>query len=498
MKKRNTENSGNIRVREIRLDTEPQEGSTERGRNTELVIVTYVFAFLFLLLVGYLVYLNVAKRDEINANVYNTKQDTRSDNVIRGSIVTESGEVLAVTNVDENGNENRYYPYSNVFAHVVGYANNGKAGLEAAANYDLLNSHASLLDQIKNENSTAKEQGDTVVVTLSPKLQQAAYNALGTYRGAVVAMEPGSGKILAMVSKPDFDPNTISQQWESLVTDPSNSVLLNRATQGLYPPGSTFKMLTALAYLQEHNGNYQNFSFDCTGSLSEGEVTITCYNGSVHGAEDLKSAFAHSCNTAFAHIGLDLNAGNFKKLAEKFLFNTELPIQFPHSASVFQLNKNSSYGEIMTTSIGQGDTLVTPLHMAMITSAVANGGIMMRPYYVARVESSTGDTVSETKPSIYGKMMTPEEAGILTEFMKETVTSGTAVELSYSGYSAAGKTGSAEYDSGGVTGTHSWFVGFSNVENPDIVVVVIAEDGGTGSQTAVPIARAIFDSYYYG
>ena len=140
---------------------------------------------------------------------------------------------------------------------------------------------------------------------------------------------------------------------------------------------------------------------------------------------------------------------------------------------------------------------MTPLHMALITSAVANGGVLMKPYCVARVENSDGDTVSETKPSIYGKMMTPEEAGVLTEFMKETVTSGTAVELSYSGYSAAGKTGSAEYDSGGVTGTHSWFVGFSNVDDPDIVVAVIAEDGGTGSQTAVPIARAIFDAYYY-
>lgn len=498
MKKRDSKSSSsNIKVREIRLDTETQEVSTDRGRNTELVIVTYVFVFLFLLLVGYLIYLNVVKREEINSNVYNTKQDTRTDTVIRGSIVTEEGVVLAVTNVDENGNETRYYPYSNVFAHVIGYANNGKAGLEAIANKDLLSSHSSLLSQLNNESGNDKSQGDTVVVTLNPTLQQAAYNALGSYKGAVVVLEPGSGKILAMVSKPDFNPNTISEEWQSMVTNESNSALLNRATQGLYPPGSTFKILTTLAYLRENNGNYENFFFDCTGTLTEENVTITCYNQSVHGREDLKSAFAHSCNTAFSHIGLDLNCGQFKKLAERFLFNTSLPTQFPHSESVFKLNRDSSYGEIMTTSIGQGDTLVTPLHMALITSAVANGGVLMKPYCVARVENSDGDTVSETKPSIYGKMMTPEEAGVLTEFMKETVTSGTAVELSYSGYSAAGKTGSAEYDSGGVTGTHSWFVGFSNVDDPDIVVAVIAEDGGTGSQTAVPIARAIFDAYYY-
>lgn len=499
MKKKEWKNSSdNIRVREIRLDTEQQEISTDRKRNTELVIVTYVFGFLFLMLAGYLIYLNTVRREEINTNAYNTKQDMRSDTVVRGAIVTEDGTVLASTNVDSEGNETRYYPYENVFAHVVGYATNGKSGLEAAANNDLLTSHSSLLNQIQSEQKQEKVQGDTVVVTLDPKLQQAAYSALGSYKGAVVVMEPDSGKMLAMVSKPDFNPNTISEDWESMVSDSSGSSLLNRATQGLYPPGSTFKILTTLAYLREHNNNYQDFTFDCTGSISQEDVTITCYNGNVHGSEDLKSAFAHSCNTAFAHIGLDLNLEEFKKVAEKFLFNTKLPTELQHSGSVFKLNKDSSYGEVMTTSIGQGDTLVTPLHMALITSSVANGGILMKPYYIDHIENAEGEVVSKNKPSMYGQMMTAEEAEILTEFMKETVNSGTAVELSYSGYSAAGKTGSAEYESNGVTGTHSWFVGFSDAENPDIVIAVIAEDGGTGSQTAVPIARAILDAYYYG
>ncbi len=462
------------------------------------MIVTYVFGFLFLMLAGYLIYLNTVRREEINTNAYNTKQDMRSDTVVRGAIVTEDGTVLASTNVDSEGNETRYYPYENVFAHVVGYATNGKSGLEAAANNDLLTSHSSLLNQIQSEQKQEKVQGDTVVVTLDPKLQQAAYSALGSYKGAVVVMEPDSGKMLAMVSKPDFNPNTISEDWESMVSDSSGSSLLNRATQGLYPPGSTFKILTTLAYLREHNNNYQDFTFDCTGSISQEDVTITCYNGNVHGSEDLKSAFAHSCNTAFAHIGLDLNLEEFKKVAEKFLFNTKLPTELQHSGSVFKLNKDSSYGEVMTTSIGQGDTLVTPLHMALITSSVANGGILMKPYYIDHIENAEGEVVSKNKPSMYGQMMTAEEAEILTEFMKETVNSGTAVELSYSGYSAAGKTGSAEYESNGVTGTHSWFVGFSDAENPDIVIAVIAEDGGTGSQTAVPIARAILDAYYYG
>ena len=167
-----------------------------------------------------------------------------------------------------------------------------------------------------------------------------------------------------------------------------------------------------------------------------------------------------------------------------------------HSTSQFALTADSSYGEQMTTAIGQGDTLVTPLHMALITATVANGGIMMKPYMVDHIEASDGTMVSKNSPSKYKRLMTTEEAKILTEYMKETVLSGTASALNGYSFSSAGKTGSAEYGANGVEGTHSWFVGFSNVNDPDLVVAVIAEDGGTGSQTAVPIAAQVFQAYY--
>ena len=390
------------------------------------------------------------------------------------------------------------YPYENIFAHVIGYASNGKSGLEAEENYELLTSHSSLLSQLRKNDDGEKVQGDSVVVTLDSRLQQTAYYALGSYRGAVVAMEPDTGKILAMVSKPDFNPNTISQEWESMVSDDSSSALLNRATQGLYPPGSTFKMITSLAYLREHPSDYDQFSWDCQGSLTQNEVTITCYNGEWHGQESLRSAFANSCNTAFAGIGLELDNKILRKAAEDFLFNSSLPTGMPHSRSIFSLDKDSSVGEQMTTAIGQGDTLVTPLHMALITSTIANGGVMMRPYYVDHIETYDGDMVTQNDPSVYKKILTPDEAGVLTAYMESTVNSGTAYALYGNGYSCAGKTGSAEYTRDGVTGTHSWFCGFADVEEPDIVVAVIAEDGGTGSSTAVPIAKQIFDAYYYG
>ena len=174
----------------------------------------------------------------------------------------------------------------------------------------------------------------------------------------------------------------------------------------------------------------------------------------------------------------------------------------PYSSSQFVLNGDSSYGEIMTTSIGQGNTLVSPFHMALITSTIANDGIMMYPYLVGRVENVDGILVKESKPMAYKELMSQQEAAALTQFMTSVIQYGTGMKLSGLGYSVAGKTGSAEYEVNGNTGdeenfsTHSWFVGFSNVENPDIVVSVIAEDGGTGSSAAVPIAREVFDAYY--
>ena len=257
-------------------------------------------------------------------------------------------------------------------------------------------------------------------------------------------------------------------------------------------------MITSLAYLRAHPKDYAQFSWNCQGALTQGDVTITCYGDQMHGQEDLASAFANSCNTAFAQIGLDLDNTELRKTAEDFLFNRSLPTRLPSSQSVFSLKKDSSAGEQMTTAIGQGDTLVSPLHMALITSTIANGGVMMKPSLVDRIETSDGTLVKEFDPEIFRKIMTPEEASILTEYMTGTVTGGTAAALSGNGYTVAGKTGSAEYETGETTGTHSWFCGFAETGEPHIAIAVIAEDGGTGSSTAVPIAKQILDTFFYG
>jgi len=254
-----------------------------------------------------------------------------------------------------------------------------------------------------------------------------------------------------------------------------------------------------LEYIREHSDDYQNYAFECYGAITESDVQIKCYDYEAHGYEDLQGSFQHSCNTSFANIGLGLDLDKFSKLAESMLFNSKLPFMLPYSKSRFYLNENSTIGEILTTSIGQGDTLVSPFHMALIVSAIANNGRLMEPYLVDRIENTDEIIVKQNKPTVYGNLMTSSEANILKNMMLSVVQGGTASALWNDYYTVAGKTGSAEYIKAGYEdfSTHSWFVGYSSTDNPDIVVVVIAEDGGTGSSAAVPIAKEIFDTYYY-
>lgn len=455
--------------------------------------MSWFFVIIFVSLIGYLIYYNSVKSEDFINSPYNTRQDTFSDRVIRGKIMSSDGEVLAQTNVYEDGTEERYYPYNNIFAHVIGYDSNGKSGLESEANFSLLSSHQFFLDQMKNEFLDRKNMGDTVISTLNAHLQVVAYNALGDRRGAVVVMEPHTGKILAEVSKPDFDPNTLAQNWEYLINDENDSSLLNRVTNGAYPPGSTFKVVTALDYFRK-KGTLEGYSYNCEGSISLDDYTLHCYRGAVHGQENFYTSFSNSCNCAFADMGLDLGGASLKQTAEDLLFNKPLPLD-TYKTSIFSLDKKSADTLVMQTAIGQGNTLVSPMHMALITSAIANGGVLVKPYLIDEVVNSSGDSVKKYGTTVYKRLMSDNEANLLGKLMQQVVTSGTASALNGRGYTAAGKTGSAEFDENG--SSHSWFIGYSNVDDPDIVVAVIVENGGSGSEAAVPLAAQIFDAYYF-
>ena len=326
--------------------------------------------------------------------------------------------------------------------------------------------------------------------------QQAAYDALGSNKGAAIVMEASTGKILAMVSKPAYDPNNILSDWSELNSDEENSPLLNRVTQGSYAPGSTFKVVTTLAFMRQ-NSDYPNYTYDCNGEISQGDITIHCFNGNAHGSEDLRSSFANSCNSSFANIGLGLDLTQYRQTAEDLLFNKSLPGVLNAAKSSFALDQNSSEGEVMMTAMGQGKTTVSPYHMALIAEAVANGGTMMQPYLVESVTNYTGSQIRKNVPKSYKKVMTSDEAAQLKEYMTAVVEEGTGSVLKGRSYTAAGKTGTAEYSMSDGEKTHSWFMGFTNVDNPDLVISVITEGSdGSSSGKAVAIAGDILDAYY--
>ena len=415
----------------------------------------------------------ITHQQELINSSYNGRQEIFAAQNTRGSIFAAGGQVLAETQTDADGNERRVYPYDNLFAHAVGYATNGRFGVEAAANYYLINSNARLSDKVASDVAGSKYPGDSVVTTLDVGLQEVA----------------------AKVSKPDFNPNEIDALWDGLIQDKESTVLLNRVTQGLYPPGSTFKIVTALEYIRENPDSYGQYSYQCNGRYSSGQDTINCYHGSVHGHEDFTRSFAKSCNASFANIGMTLDRTRWGQTLDGLLFNQELPVSFAYNRSKLVVNADTSDSDILQASIGQGTTQITPLHLNMITCAIANGGTVMKPYLVDHVKNNEGTVIKQFSPDSYKELLTQTEAAALTELMTAVVESGTGTKLAGLTYTAAGKTGSAEYNNV-KTDSHAWFTGFAPAQEPEVCVTIIIEGAGSGGDYAVPIAKRIFDEYF--
>ena len=427
---------------------ERRRDKRKKKANRQYVFVTYFFVLLFVGMIGYFSYFNVVKGRDIINDSRNPRMSLYEIQVLRGSILDKDGNVLAKSRENEDGTQTREYPYEQLYAHVVGYADKGKSGLESAQNFQLQTSDVPLQTKLLNELRGRKSEGNNITTTLDTNIQQAAYDALGSNRGAAVVIEPSTGKILAMVSKPSYNPNTIVEDWESLNQN-TEGILVNRATQGQYAPGTV----------------------------------------------DLAESLAYSCNTSFSNIGLSLDVDEFRKTAEDLLFDTELPCPLIYNESKFNLKKDDGDAAIAMTAFGQGKLQVSPYYMAMLTSSIANNGILMKPYLVDQITSAQGETVEKYVPESYKELMTSEEAAQLTEYMEGVVEDGTARSLHSLGVSIAGKTGTSEY-SDDKEKTHSWFIGFSNVENPDVALAVVIENSDSTGDVATDIAEEIFKAYY--
>lgn len=465
-------------------------------KNKPLFVAAIIFTCLFLaMFINVASFLNNESYEVIKSD-FNPRQALLAEQNIRGSILTEDGTVLAITQVDEDTKEEtRVYPYGSLFAHAVGYSTYGTTGIEHTANMSLVTSNQDISTKVSNDLKGVKDKGDNVITSLNVNIQETASKAIGVYKGAAVVTDVKTGKILAMVSKPDFDPNYIKDEWDEVIEDTEKSPLLNRASQGMYPPGSTFKIIDLLEYIRQNPDTYENYHYSCNGHFEYDGRKIQCYHGTRHGSCDLRRSFAKSCNCSFANIGTSLDREQFADTLDSLLFNSELPLDFEYNQSYVDISPETEDFKIVQASIGQGDTLVSPIHMNLVTQSIANRGFLMNPIIITEVVSEDGNSVKKYNPEVYDRLLTEGEAEILTEYMKAVVTEGTGDFLKDADYTSAGKTGSAEF--GETKGdSHAWFTGFAPADDPQVCVTVIIEGAGSGGDYAVPIAKRLFDAYF--
>lgn len=457
--------------------------------NKHILKSTYIFAGLFLMLMGYFSYYLAVKSDENMNNSYNKLVDKLSEQTIRGNIYSNDGTVLAETKRDNLGKEYRYYPYDNLFCHTVGSLANGKYGLESMYNYQLLSSDFSWVNKILTDVKGNKYEGNNLLTTLDIDIQKASYDALEGYTGAVVVMEADTGKVLSMVSNPSYNPNKAVEEWD-LISKNENSPILNRATMGLYTPGSIFKTFTLETFL-EAKKDVETFHFECKGKVSVLDKTIKCANGKWHGNLDLKQSFAKSCNGSFIQIGNSVPVSSLSNVCERMLFNEDLPLLMPYKKSKFTLEDADDEFLKSQTYFGQGETLVTPIHMCLISAAIANKGVLMEPMFVEKIENAYGATIEAFEPKKYRELLSEEEAETLSEYMRAVVTEGTATKLNnYKQLTAYGKTGTAQIEDGKLA--NSWFMGYAKGNEKTYAIAIVCEKVSSDAAPATNIADEIF------
>lgn len=449
--------------------------------------VFFLFFTMFLVTVVYLsLFILIYSKDIIN-NTLNPRVRINRTNIQRGQILDAYGMVIAES-IQEQEEFVRVYNEERVFSHVVGFVGRGYSGVEEKYNFSLQNLSFEVPQRMKNIIIGSQLKGDDIVLTIDGELQRFVYNTLGNNTGSIVVMEPSTGKILSMVSYPNFNPNEISRDWENLIEATNDSPLLNRATQGVYPPGSIFKIITSAAAM-EYLDNFHDFTYNCTGHITIDDNTIRCYNSVAHGVVNMNDAFKVSCNTYFVEVANIIGAENLLNYAEMLYFNESIPFKLESSTSHLTLNEIDNIAELMQISIGQGRTLVTPLHMAMVVSAVANDGVMMQPYVVDYVTTNTPLIRNRTSPQILTQAFSLEQSRELNNMMVEVVEDGTGFAAFINGIQVGGKTGTAENDHGD---SHGWFVAFAPANNPEIAVAVVLENSG-GASRAVTMTKDIIN-----
>ena len=464
---------------------------------------------LFAGLVGATSWWTVVRAEEAQDNPLNARELLRGLEVERGDIRAGDTTVARSVPFGDNAFQREYAPQAEAISHALGYyypLGIGSAGTERFRDDPLSGQGeglGSLFDQIAGAGGA--EAGDDVALNLDLAAQRVALQQLGGRKGAVVAMEPDTGRVRVMASVPGFDPGSLEDEgvFTRLSTDEDNSPLVNRATQSLYPPGSTFKVVTAVAAIDSGR-----FTPDSTLDGSSPQIfsatPLNNFGGQSFGPVTLTQALTQSVNTVWARVGEQLGGDTMTEYMERFGLYERPPIDLPRA----QVNASGVFGEdgepvrpseenldLARIAIGQAGLLTTPLQMAMVASAVGNDGVLMEPRITRRVVDRDGRTVEDVEPERVRRVMSRETSDQVTQMMRNVVQSGSGTAATLQGTNVAGKTGTAEIDIQNNI-NQLWFIAFAPSEDPEVAIAVTVERavGGQGGQVAAPIARAVLES----
>lgn len=488
--------------------------------NAALKHVAVVGLVMFALLFGSTSYVQYFAAQSLNENPLNNRTILEELSRNRGPLLVDGEPIAQSIPVNDQFEYQRVYDPAqgspDMYSAVTGFfsVTSGATGLERTESSLLAGTDDKLFyDRISGWLTGQEPTGAAIDLTISGKAQRAAYNALDGQMGAAVALDPKTGNVLAMVSTPGYDPNDMAthnrdkaiEAYTSAVDDPDDP-LFNRAIGGnLYPPGSVFKLVTASAALE--SGRYNEDSqLEAPNELTLPQTSATIHNSGGSQCADgktatLKHAITKSCNTPLAKLGMDLGVDTMNEQAEKFGFGDSFTIPLPVTASSFPADANPP--QLAQSSIGQFEVRTTPLQVAMVSAAIANGGKEMRPNLIKEVRNArTLETIDTPSPREFARPISSQTAGQLTDMMVSVVNEGTGTAAAIPGVTVAGKTGTAQHAEGAAP--HAWFTGFAPAEDPQVAVAVVVESGGnagneaSGGRVAGPIAKEIMEAVIDG
>lgn len=479
--------------------------------NKELKRVSIVVLLMFVALFTSGSIIQVVQADSLSADDRNRRTLLESYSVERGPILVDGEPIAQSVPFDDQYRFQREYLNPELYAPVTGYLTlgQGNTGLEGSLNEVLSgNSNAQFLEEIDAIITGKDPKGASVELTIDPVVQQAAWDALGDYQGAVVALRPSDGAVLGMVSKPTYDPNRMAVHdtdqvlatYDELLNSPLEP-FINRAMNGsLDPPGSTFKLVTASAALESGMSPDDAFPNPAQLTLPQSSSVVQNSDGQTCGPGEeatIATAVRLSCNVPIAELARELGANTLAQQAEKFGFNESVQIPLRSTASVYPRGIDSD-ARTMLSGFGQDEVRASPLQMAMVSAAIANDGRLMQPNLVESIVGSNLEPIEEFQPTEFSRPISEQTASTMTDIMVSAVSNGVAGNARIAGVDVAGKTGTAE--NGADDPYTLWFTGFAPAEDPEVVVAVVVQDGGGLGQSgmsnaiAAPIGKAVLEA----